>query len=365
MATKETRAHGNTPAKDTPAKPAAADGPDLPGLEPGELKELLRLMILARRFEEKAAESYQLGKIGGFLHLYIGQEAVAAGAITALREDDYVISAYRDHAQALIRGIPARAVMAELYGRADGCSKGMGGSMHLFDRSVNFLGGHAIVGSHLPIAAGVGYAIRYRSGDQVCLCFFGDSAVNIGAFHEALNMAAKWELPVIWIIENNAYGMGTDIRRSAAISELVDRACAYEGTASTQVDGMDVQKVRAAVDEAVRTAREEKRPSLIEAITYRFMGHSMADPSHGTYRAREEVEGWREDDPILSLSDQLIAADVITAEEYEEMDRAVIEEVEGSAEFADASPLPDESHIYDLVYSDEYPHGLDRRDSWR
>jgi pyruvate dehydrogenase E1 component alpha subunit len=365
MATKETRAHGNTPSKDAPSKPAAPDQPDPLSLETGELRELLRLMVLARRFEEKTAESYQLGKIGGFLHLYIGQEAVATGAISALRQDDYVISAYRDHAQALVRGVPPRAVMAELYGRASGCSKGMGGSMHLFDRSVNFMGGHAIVGSHLPIAAGVGYAIRYRGGDQVCLCFFGDAAVNIGAFHEALNMAAKWELPVIWIIENNAYGMGTGIRRSAAITELVDRACAYEGMASAQVDGMDVLKVRAAIDEAVRIAREEKRPSLIEAITYRFMGHSMADPSHGTYRAREEVEEWREDDPILTLCDRLIEDGAMTAEEYEEMDRAVIEEVEESAEFADASPRPDESHTYDLVYSDEYSHGLDRRDSWR
>lgn len=360
MATKETRAQ-----RDKPSKPAGEGQPDSWGLEPGELRELLRQMILARRFEEKCAESYQLGKIGGFLHLYIGQEAVAAGAITALREDDYVISAYREHAQALVRGISPGAVMAELYGRVDGCSKGMGGSMHLFDHSVNFLGGHAIVGSHLPVAAGVGYAIRYRGGDQVCLCFFGDAAVNIGAFHEALNMAAKWELPVIWLVENNAYGMGTGIRRSAAIPRLVDRACAYEGTASAQVDGMNVLEVRAAVGEAVRIAREEKRPSLIEAITYRFVGHSMADPSHGTYRSRAEVEEWREDDPILSFSDKLIAAGVISAEAYEEMDRAVIQEVEAAAEFADASPRPDESHIYDLVYSDAYPHGLDRRDSWR
>ena len=356
MATKESNA---------PSKRDSADRIDLLGLGAEELKEMLRLMVLARRFEEKTAESYQLGKIGGFLHLYIGQEAVAAGAITALRDDDYVISAYREHAHALVRGVSARSVMAELYGRSDGCSKGMGGSMHLFDRSVNFLGGHAIVGSHLPVAAGVGYAIRYRGGDQVCVCFFGDAAVNIGAFHEALNMAAKWKLPVVYVVENNAYGMGTGIQRSAAISELVDRACAYEGLASAQVDGMDVLKMRDAIDEAVRIGREEKRPSLIEAITYRYMGHSMADPSHGTYRAREEVEGWRDDDPIICFSDTLVEAGVLTAEEYEEMDSAVIQEVEEAAAFADASPPPDESHIYDLVYSDTYLHGLDRRDSWR
>ena len=371
MATKARQAQGSA-IPEKPSRPSGrveaageSDLLDTLGLEAAELKEILRLMILARRFEEKCAESYQLGKIGGFLHLYIGQEAVAAGAITALREDDYVISAYREHAQALVRGISARAVMAELYGRVDGCSKGMGGSMHLFDRSVNFLGGHAIVGSHLPIAAGVGYAIRYRGGDQVCLCFFGDAAVNIGAFHEALNMAAKWKLPVIWLIENNAYGMGTGIRRSAAISELVDRACAYEGMHSAQVDGMDVLEVRAAVGEAVRIARQEKRPSLIEAITYRFMGHSMADPSHGTYRQRDEVEGWREDDPILSFSDRLIDAGRLSGDEHERMDREAIAEVEEAAEFADGSPPPDPGHIYGLVYSDDFAHGADRRDSWR
>lgn len=356
MATKEGKA----------ASRQGSRGPDdLIGLEPPDLKQILRLMILARRFEEKTAESYQLGKIGGFLHLYIGQEAVATGAITALREDDYVIAAYREHAHALVRGVSARAVMAELYGRSGGCSGGMGGSMHLFDRSVNFMGGHAIVGGHLPIAAGVGYAIRYRGGDQVCQCFFGDAAVNIGAFHESLNMAAKWQLPVVFIIENNAYGMGTGIRRSAAISELVERACAYEGLAATQVDGMDVLAVRSATDEAVRVAREEKRPSLIEAITYRFMGHSMADPSHGTYRTREEVEGWRADDPIISLSDRLISAGLMDSEEYEEMDRAVIAEVEDSAAYADASPRPEETSIYGLVYSDEYRDEPGRRDRWR
>lgn len=361
MATRESRTQQEEAGTDRESEKK----PDFLGLDPEQLKGLLRLMILARRFEEKAAESYQLGKIGGFLHLYIGQEAIAAGSITALREDDYVISAYREHAQALVRGVTARATMAELYGRADGCSKGMGGSMHLFDRSVNFMGGHGIVGSHLPLAAGVGYAIRYRKQDRVCLCFLGDAAVNIGAFHEALNMTAKWQLPVIYIIENNEYGMGTGIGRTAAIAQLVDRACAYEGLASEQVDGMDVLKMRAATERAVRIAREEHRPTLLEAITYRYMGHSMADPSHGTYRSREEVDRWRGDDPIATFSDKLIATGLLTEQGYEEMDRAAIEEVEEAAAFADASPKPDESHIYELVYSDEYPHGVDRRDSWR
>ncbi len=334
------------------------------GLSDEELIRLLRLMVVSRRFEEKCAESYQLGKIGGFLHLYIGQEAVAAGGISALRDDDYVISAYREHAQAIMRGIDPKAVMAELYGRKDGCSKGMGGSMHLFDREVNFLGGHAIVGGHIPLATGVGYAIRYRAEDRVCLCYFGDSAVNIGSFHESLNMAAKWRLPVVYVVENNSYGMGTDIRRVAAVEELVDRACSYEGMHAAAVNGMDVIEMRRATEEAVRLAREEHRPSLIEARCYRYMGHSMADASHGTYRTKEEVEEWREDDPILSYQRRLVEAGVISEERYEEMDREAIDQVEAAADFADQSPRPDPSELYAYVYADEYPD-IGRRDRWR
>ena len=340
-------------------------GGGMAGLDAAELKRLLRIMVLGRRFEEKAAESYQMGKIGGFCHLYMGQEAVAAGTIPALRDDDYVVAAYRDHVQALARGLDAGSVMAELYGRVDGCSGGRGGSMHLFDRSRNFMGGHGIVGQHVPIAAGVGYAVRYRQRDAACLCLFGDSVTNIGAFHEGFNMAAKWGLPVVYVCENNSYGMGTDIERVAAVEELVDRACAYEGMASTAVDGMDVLAVRQATDEALRRAREERRPTFIEARCYRYMGHSMADPSHGTYRSREEVEEYRDDDPILTFRDRLEEAGVITAEEYEEMDEAAIEEVETAAEFADDSPRPEPSAVYADVYADAYPNGIGRRDGWR
>ncbi len=330
-----------------------------------ELRRMLRMMMLGRRFEEKAAESYQMGEIGGFCHLYMGQEAVSAGTISALRDDDYVVSAYREHVQALNRGMSAKSVMAELYGRVDGCSKGRGGSMHLFDRSINFLGGHAIVGQHVPIGAGVGYAIRYRDEDAVCLCLFGDSVLNIGAFHEGFNMAAKWGLPVVFVCENNSYGMGTDIERVAAIEELVDRACAYDGMDAAAVDGMDVLAVREATDEAVRVAREEKRPTFLEARCYRYMGHSMADPSHGTYRSKEEVEEHRDDDPILGFRRRLIDEGVITGEEYEEMDEAVIEEVEEAAAFADESPRPDPSTMYEGIYADDYPDPPDRRDAWR
>ena len=347
------------------AEEEAADREGMLGLDDAELKGILRLMMLGRRFEEKAAESYQMGKIGGFCHLYMGQEAVAAGTISALRDDDYVVSAYREHVQALARGMDARSVMAELYGRVDGCSKGKGGSMHLFDRSRSFMGGHAIVGQHLPIAAGVGYAIRYREEEAVCLCLFGDSVLNIGAFHESFNMAAKWDLPVVYVCENNSYGMGTDIDRVAAVEELVDRACAYEGMGSAAVDGMDVLAVREATDEAVRVAREERRPYFLEARCYRYMGHSMADPSHGTYRTKEEVEEHRDDDPILTFRERLVEADVLTAEAYEAMDEAVIEEVEAAAAFADDSPRPEPAALYEDVYAGEYPDDIARRDGWR
>lgn len=346
------------------AKRSGASRDELLGLSDEELIRLLRLMVVSRRFEEKCAEVYQLGKIGGFLHLYIGQEAVAAGGITALRDDDYVISAYREHAQAIIRGMDPKAVMAELYGRKDGCSKGMGGSMHLFDRKINFLGGHAIVGGHIPLATGVGYAIRYRDEDRVCLCYFGDSAVNIGSFHESLNMAAKWRLPVVYVVENNSYGMGTDIRRVAAVEELVDRACSYEGMHAAVVDGMDVIEMRRETAEAVRIAREEHRPAFLEARCYRYMGHSMADASHGTYRTKEEVEEWREDDPILAFQRRLVEAGVIDEETYETMDREAIEEVEAAAEYADESPRPDPEELYAYVYADRYPD-IGRRDRWR
>ncbi len=343
----------------------AAEPRELLELEDEEHLRLLRIMMLSRRFEEKTAEAYQMGKIGGFCHLYIGQEAVAAGTIPVMGEEDYVITAYREHAQALARGMEPGTVMAELYGRVDGCSKGKGGSMHLFDRDLNFMGGHAIVGGHMPIAAGVGYAARYRDQDAVCLALFGDSVVNIGAFHESFNMAAKWGLPVVYVCENNSYGMGTDIDRVAAIEELYERACSYDGMEGVAVDGMDVMAVREATEEAVQVAREERRPTFIEARCYRYMGHSMADPSHGTYRTKDEVEAEREDDPILTYLERLQEAGVLTEEEYEEMDEEVIREVEEAAEFADASPKPEPSAIYEDIYADEYPGALDRRDGWR
>src|SRR5256884_5592181 len=259
------------------------------------LLAMFRQMLLIRRFEEKCAESYSLGKIGGFCHLYIGQEAVAVGAISALRPDDYVLTSYREHGQAIAKGISPDAVMAELYGKATGCSHGKGGSMHLFDAKLNFLGGHAIVGGQIPLATGVAFASKYKETDQVTLCFFGEAAVNQGAFHESLNMAQLWKLPCIYICENNMYGMGTSLQRAMSSQNVASKACAYE-LASESVDGMDVLKMRAATQRAIRRAREESLPTLLEARTYRYMGHSMSDP--GKYRTRAEIEKYQERDPI-------------------------------------------------------------------
>src|SRR5687768_5857517 len=260
-------------------------------------RALLRSMLLQRRFEERCAEAYALGKIGGFCHLYIGQEAVSTGTLSVIRPDDYVITTYRDHGQALARGIPARSIMAELFGRVTGCARGKGGSMHIFDRNTNFLGGHGIVGAHVPLATGVGFAIKYRGGDQVCICFMGESVVNTGAFHEALNMAGLWKLPVVYIIENNRYGMGTALERASAIHAIYERGAAYN-IARAQCDGQDVFEMQKAVKEALDRARKESQPTLLEARTYRFMGHSMSDAVSGTYRSKKELEEWQQRDPI-------------------------------------------------------------------
>jgi pyruvate dehydrogenase E1 component alpha subunit len=301
---------------------------------------LLRQMLLIRRFEEKAAEAYALGKIGGFCHLYIGQEAVAVGSLAVLRNDDYVISSYREHGQALARGIPATAVMAELFGKATGCSRGKGGSMHLFDVARRFMGGHGIVGGHIPLAAGIGFAIKYRGGDQVCLCYFGEAAVNIGAFHETLNMASVYKLPVIFCCENNRYGMGTAFERVAAVTDVVEHACSYD-MAAELVNGMDVLAVRAATERAVARARQGGHPTLLEVRTYRYMGHSMSDPLHGVYRTKEEVEAQKQRDPISQLALKLTEDGALDQAGLDALDAEVRAIVEEAVRFADESPDPD------------------------
>ncbi len=338
---------------------------ELLGLDRGSLVEMLRWMILGRRFEERTGEMYQAGEIGGFCHLYIGQEAVAVGALTPLRRDDYVITAYRDHVHGLVRGMDPGAIMAELFGRTGGCSKGKGGSMHLFESSLNFMGGHAIVGGHLPIAVGIAYAIRYRDTDQVCLCFLGDSVANIGAFNEALNIAALFQLPLVFIIENNQYGMGTAVHRAAAVENLADRACAYSGMQGWTIDGMDVLEVRRTVAAAVDRARTHKLPSLVEAKTYRFVGHSMSDPNYGHYRTKEEVRWFRShDDPIKQFVETLRTHGVVTEADLADIEREVKKIVDGSVDFARRSPIPQPDDLYDDIYSGEFPDAR-RRDPWR
>jgi pyruvate dehydrogenase E1 component alpha subunit len=310
----------------------------------------LRQMILIRRFEEKTGEAYSLGQIGGFCHLYIGQEAVAVGSIAALRHDDVLTCSYRDHGHALARGMAARGIMAELFGKATGCTSGKGGSMHLFDASKGFLGGHGIVGAHIPITTGLAFAIKYKKGDQVAVCYFGEAAVNNGAFHEALNMAALWKLPAIFICENNRYGMGTALERASAIYDISERACSYD-MANEVVDGQDLLAMKAAMDRAVTRGRKESLPTLLEVRTYRFMGHSMSDPIHGHYRTKEEVEEQRKRDPIALWGDQLKAAKLIDDAGIKAMEESVMAEVMDSLKFAEESPDPDPSELWTDVYA--------------
>ena len=309
-------------------------------------------MMLIRHFEEKAGEAYSLGKIGGFCHLYIGQEAVAVGSLAALGPDDYITCSYREHGHALVRGISARAVMAELFGKAAGCSGGKGGSMHLFDASLGFLGGHGIVGGHIPLSTGMAFAIKYRDTNQVAVCYFGEAAVNNGAFHEALNMAALWKLPCVYICENNRYGMGTALERASAIYDISERACSYD-MANEVVDGQEVLVMHAAMERAVQRARADKQPTLLDVRTYRFMGHSMSDPIHGHYRTREEVEDQRKRDPIAVWSQRLIAEGIMEEPAVRAMDQEVIAEVEDAYQFADQAPDPDPDALYRDVYAEE------------
>ena len=342
--------------------PRAAKGGDpadtsrLHGFPREELHGLLADMLLYRRFEEKAEEAYAIGRIGGFCHLHIGQEGLAAGAIKPLRADDLVITAYREHTQAIAKGISPRAVMAELYGRTGGCSGGRGGSMHLFDTSVGFYGGHGIVGGQIPLGAGLAWAIRYRGGDQICVCFMGDAAVNQGAFLESLNMSAVWQLPVIYVVENNGYGMGTAFSRVSATG-MEARSGAY-GIPAHTVDGQDVLETYRFFEALADQVRAGAGPQFVNAVTYRFRGHSMSDPVSGTYRSKEEVESHvHGQDPIAILRDRLMEAGLLTREELEALDGNARAACDDAAEFADSSPPPDASTLYDHVYAEINPHG--------
>ena len=314
--------------------------------------KLYRQMLLIRRMEERVAEMYGEQKIGGFTHLYIGQEAVAVGGISSLNHDDYVIDTYRDHGHYLARGGDPKAFMAELFGKATGCCKGKGGSMHLADVEHYFFGGTGIVGGSIPIAAGLGLACAYRGDDRIVMAFFGDGATNQGVWHEGLNFAKVWNLPVIFVCENNFYGIGTDVRLSSSLSEVHKKASGY-GMPGYKVNGMDVLEVRRVCDEVVRLVRGGSGPALIEAVCYRYQGHSMTDP--GRYRARAEEELWRKRDPIPRLAKALLAEGLATEERLAELDREIERSVEEAVAFAEASPDPDPSTLYDHVFAERYP----------
>jgi pyruvate dehydrogenase E1 component alpha subunit len=308
---------------------------------------VLEKMMLIRRFEERAGEMYAKAKIGGFLHLCIGEEATVVGATQALRESDYLMSTYREHGQALARGTSPDAVMAELFGRVDGCSGGRGGSMHLFDIERRFLGGYGIVGGNLPLAVGVGLAADYTGTDDCILCMFGDGASNQGTFGESMNLAALWSLPVVFMVINNQFGMGTALERHSAVTDLSKKAEGF-GVPGTQCDGMDVLDVHACVTQALQKAREDREPQLVEAVTYRFRGHSMADPEE--YRTKEQVEEWRKRDPINVFKGRLVDEGVLSEGDAEKLDAKAIERIDEAVEFADNSPFPDLDSLYDDIY---------------
>jgi pyruvate dehydrogenase E1 component alpha subunit len=302
------------------------------------LLELYRQMLAIRRLEEASAKAYSQGKIGGFLHLIIGQESVCVGAVAALRPEDYVVATYREHGHAYAKGMSARAIMAELLGKKTGCSKGLGGSMHLFDAASNFLGGYGIVGGHVPIASGVAFKAKYLGEKRVTLCFFGDGSANIGGFFEGMALAALWKLPVVFICENNQYSMGTPLYRSLSVEDVSLKALAF-GMPRDRFDGDDVLRVRARIAEAVERARETSEPTLIEVRTYRFRGHSMSDP--GQYRTKDEVEEWKKRDPVGLARHRLLSEGGATEAEVAVIDEKVRQEIEDAVRFAEESPAAD------------------------
>ncbi len=316
-------------------------------MDKSTLLDWYRQMVLIRRFEQRSAELYQQGKIGGFLHLYIGQEAVAVGTISARKNGDHVITAYRDHGHALAVGSNPKNVMAEMLGKVTGVSKGKGGSMHLINVEQRFWGGYAVVGGHLPLAAGIALAEQYKETDNAVLCFFGDGSTNIGYFHESLNLASVWSLPVLWIAENNQYGMGTSVSRASAVPEMVDKASAY-GMEGKSVDGMNVIDVFEVTRSALEAIRSGEGPQFLEMITYRYEGHSMGDPLR--YRTKDEVEKWRDDDPIGILERHILHEDIAGKEELEAIDQSVEEQIEEAVQYAEESPLPAPDALFSNIY---------------
>ncbi|HEX6204973.1 MAG TPA: pyruvate dehydrogenase (acetyl-transferring) E1 component subunit alpha [Solirubrobacterales bacterium] len=316
--------------------------------------ELLARMALIRRFEEEAGRQYQRARAGGFLHLAIGEEATIVGTTSVMRDEDFLIGTYRTHGHAIARGTEPKRVMAELFGRVDGTSGGRGGSMHIFDAEKRFMGGYGIVGGNLPIAAGIALGSQYKGEDAVTVCMFGDGASNTGNFGETMNLAALWKLPVLFLVENNLYGMGTSVERHSAQTDLSKKAEGY-GIPGERIDGMDVIEVREGVAEGIRLAREEQRPTLLEVVTYRYKGHSAADPE--VYREREEVEEWQEKDPIESFAKRCVEAGVLGEREVRQARDAAEEAVKAAVEFAEASPEPPLDTMYENLYAQTEPGG--------
>jgi pyruvate dehydrogenase E1 component alpha subunit len=314
-------------------------------------------MLLMRKFEEKAGQLYGMQKIRGFCHLYIGQEAVAAGMMSALREDDNLITAYRDHGLALAKGMTANECMAELYGKATGCTKGKGGSMHFFSKEKRFFGGHGIVGAQIGLGAGIAFADKYNNTDRATICMFGDGAARQGMLHETFNMAVLWNLPVIFICENNNYAMGTSLERTSKVLDIYRLADAYDMPGDS-VDGMSCEEVHKAIERAVRRAREGGGPTFLEIKTYRYRGHSMSDPAK--YRTKEELEEYKERDPIAAVLKVMTENNMATEEEINAINDKVKNEVDACVTFAEESPYPDDSELYKDIYTDEnYPFIVD------
>lgn len=329
---------------------------EAPELTKSDLLEFYRQMKLIREFERESERQYTRGNIKGFLHVYNGEEAIAVGAINTLRADDYIVTHYRDHGQALARGMTSNEVMAELMGKATGCSRGKGGSMHLFSAELNFMGGYAIVGGQLCIAAGIALAVQYRGGDQVALCFFGDGAVNEGEFHEAMNLAAIWKLPVVFFCEHNLYGMGASSKETLVMWDSLHEMAAAYGMARYEVDGNDVLAVRGLMRKVNAEVRAGKGPAFIVAKTYRLRGHSVADPAN--YRPDDEVAYWMAQDPIPRFRTWLMEEGIATVEDFEEIDAGVDEEIVTAAEFGESSPWPAPAELYDGVYTDRPAEGI-------
>ncbi len=313
------------------------------------LRELYRQMLLIRRVEEQAAKAYAQGKIGGFLHLGIGQEPVCVGAISALKPTDYVVGTYREHGHYIAKGGSAKEVMAELYGKATGASKGFGGSMHLFAAERRMMGGYGIVGGHVPLAAGIAFAAKYRGKDDVTLCFFGDGSVPQGAFHEGISIAGLWKLPIVFICENNQYSMGTPLYRTLAVADVTERASGY-AVARDRFSGEDVLAVRQHIAAAVERARQTGQPTLVEVITYRFRGHSMSDP--GNYRTKDEIEEWKKRDGVALARERLKTEFAVSEDDLVSLEAHIRAEVQEAVRFADESPFPDAEEVWRYVYAD-------------